>query len=779
MASGRIKGITIQIDGSTKGLDKALQGVNKRSIDLQKELKDVERLLKFDPGNVEALAQKQRLLTQQIENTADKLDQLKNAQSQVEAQFKNGDIGESQYMAFRREIEFTEGSLNKLKQAISQVDDGSSLSGVKQDLSKVSKEAEDAEDAIGELGGELKNVVAGALAGGGIAAVVEKALDTSSLNTKIDISMNVPESSMASVKDAINTVESYGVDAEAALEGVRRQWSLNKNASDETNAAVVNGAATIVATYAGIDFTELIQETNEISKSLGISNEEALGLTNSLLKAGFPPEQLDIISEYGTQLQMAGYSAEEIQAIFAAGVDTGTWNIDNLLDGIKEGRIKVAEFGQEVPKAMQELLSGTDISAKQMQEWGNAVAKGGEGGSKAMQEIAKELQGIDDETKKNALGVQIFGTIYEDQGQNIIDTLLNAKGATVNLKDGQDQLNDATSKLNADPAIKMKQAISDLNVALGPLLSVVADFVAGIAQWISNNPQLAATIAAVVTALGILMGIMAFLSPIITTLIAATTTFSIGIGAIAAPILIAIGIITALIAIGVALYANWDTIKAKAIEIWHNVANTIGSLVNSIKTKFQEMKNAVSTKMSEVKTTISDLWNQAKSFLQNIDLNSIGKNIIEGLVNGIKSMIGSVRSVVSDIASTIKNKITDALDIHSPSRVMMEIGEYTGEGLALGIESTIGAISKQSQAMADAINPNVSNVIPTTSIGSNAYTGSSGETLEGAIRKILSETQIVVPINIDGREIAIATAPYMETELNMRNKRVGRLGGVL
>ena len=61
---------------------------------------------------------------------------------------------------------------------------------------------------------------------------------------------------------------------------------------------------------------------------------------------GFPPEQLDIIAEYGGQLTRAGYTAEEVQAIMA-GVDTGTWNIDNLLDGLKEGRIS-AEFGNEV-----------------------------------------------------------------------------------------------------------------------------------------------------------------------------------------------------------------------------------------------------------------------------------------------------------------------------------------------------------------------------------------------------------------------------------------------
>lgn len=70
MADSRIKGITIELDGETTGLQKALSNVTKQSMDIQKELKDVDRLLKFDPSNVEAIAQKQKLLASQVEVTA-------------------------------------------------------------------------------------------------------------------------------------------------------------------------------------------------------------------------------------------------------------------------------------------------------------------------------------------------------------------------------------------------------------------------------------------------------------------------------------------------------------------------------------------------------------------------------------------------------------------------------------------------------------------------------------------------------------------------------------
>lgn len=215
------------------------------------------------------------------------------------------------------------------------------LNGAKVELEKFTRElaqiddvSKEAEKGLNNLSSELAGLTGGLIAGGGIAGIVSQALDTSSLDTKIDISFNVPEESKRAIKEAVRDIQAYGVDGEEALEGLRRQWALNADATDEANRKIVEGAAAISKAYSGIDFTELIQETNEIARELKISNEEALGLVNSLLKIGFPPEQLDIIAEYGQQLTRAGFSAQEVQAIMAAGVETGTWNIDNLLDKV-------------------------------------------------------------------------------------------------------------------------------------------------------------------------------------------------------------------------------------------------------------------------------------------------------------------------------------------------------------------------------------------------------------------------------------------------------------
>ena len=66
MAAGRIEGITVEIGGDTTKLQSALKGVNAEIKNTQSQLKDVEKLLKLDPGNTELLAQKQKLLSNEV-----------------------------------------------------------------------------------------------------------------------------------------------------------------------------------------------------------------------------------------------------------------------------------------------------------------------------------------------------------------------------------------------------------------------------------------------------------------------------------------------------------------------------------------------------------------------------------------------------------------------------------------------------------------------------------------------------------------------------------------
>lgn len=120
-----IKGITVVIGAETTGLSKALADVNKQSRDIQSELRQVDRLLKFDPKNTELLAQKQKLLAAQVEATREKLDRLRQVQGQINEQFQKGEISEGQYRAFQREIVETENKLKNFEKQLKNTQDRS------------------------------------------------------------------------------------------------------------------------------------------------------------------------------------------------------------------------------------------------------------------------------------------------------------------------------------------------------------------------------------------------------------------------------------------------------------------------------------------------------------------------------------------------------------------------------------------------------------------------------------------------------------------------------
>lgn len=168
-----IRGINVQIGAETTGLSKALSDVNKRSRDIQSELKQVEKLLKLDPGNTELLAQKQKLLSDAIINTSQKLNTLRTAQQQVNEQFARGDISEGQYRAFQRELTKTEQELKRMDGQLDETTKSLKEQGVVvSQLGKDYQESfEQAQQSLGNSFEQMKKVGAGVTAvGAGIAA---------------------------------------------------------------------------------------------------------------------------------------------------------------------------------------------------------------------------------------------------------------------------------------------------------------------------------------------------------------------------------------------------------------------------------------------------------------------------------------------------------------------------------------------------------------------------------------------------------------------------------
>ena len=173
--ANRIKGITVEIGGDTTKLQNALKGVNSSIKITQAELKDVEKLLKLDPGNTELLAQKHRLLGDAVKETKEKLATLKTAAEQANEALAKGEISQSQYDALQREIIETEQQLKALEKQANE------SSVALQKIAATGDKLKSTGDTIASAGEKMLPVTA-AITGLGTAAVTTAATFESSMS---------------------------------------------------------------------------------------------------------------------------------------------------------------------------------------------------------------------------------------------------------------------------------------------------------------------------------------------------------------------------------------------------------------------------------------------------------------------------------------------------------------------------------------------------------------------------------------------------------------------
>ncbi|WP_369547624.1 hypothetical protein [Bacillus velezensis] len=153
----------------------------------------------------------------------------------------------------------------------------------------------------------------------------------------------------------------------------------------------------------------------------------------------------------------------------------------------------------------------------------------------------------------------------------------------------------------------------------------------------------------------------------------------------------------------------WNAVKGFVTGLWKGLVSTAKSLFNS-------MKTAISGAMKSAKSTITSIWNGVMKFFRGINLWQIGKNIIQGLINGIGGMAGALASKVKSMANAIPNGMKKLLGIHSPSRVMRDqVGYHVGTGMAAGIDKSQAkvkaAAAKAAKAAQKAAEVKVSNKI--------------------------------------------------------------------
>ncbi|MEW4233824.1 phage tail tape measure protein [Bacillus thuringiensis] len=155
---------------------------------------------------------------------------------------------------------------------------------------------------------------------------------------------------------------------------------------------------------------------------------------------------------------------------------------------------------------------------------------------------------------------------------------------------------------------------------------------------------------------------------------------------------------------------TWSGITKWWEETKTSASNKVEEIKNTVSRKFEEKKKAVVDKMKEIKSDIEDKWNTVEKFFSTINLRSIGKSIIEGLEKGLDDATGGLYSKAKSIAGEIKKTISGALEINSPSKVMIPVGSAVPEGVGVGMDkgkrfvvdaakNVVGTVKKQMSNM--------------------------------------------------------------------------------
>lgn len=571
----RIKGITIEIGGDTTGLSKALKGVNSELRTAQNGLKDVNKLLKVDPGNVDLLRQKQGYLNDAISDTEKKLATEREALEQL----KNSDgfdKNSEQAKSLERQIIADEQALKELKNQSKEF--GSVAS---QQFKVVGDKVKEVGDKIGSVGSAMtKNVTVPIVAVGTASLVAFKEVDNG-----LDIIVQKTGATGEELEEMKGIAESLATTIPTSFEtaGTAIGEVATRFGSTGEQLEVLSSQFIKFAEINGTDVTNSVDQAQKALSAFGLGAESASSLLDIMTVTGqntgvAMDSLLSGLIQNGTAFQEMGLSIEQA-TVFMGQMETSGANSETVMQGLRKALKNATEEGIPLNEALaqlqEQILNGTDSM---------------DGLTASYDLFGKSGDQIYAAVKNGTLDFNALAISAQDASGAVEETF----EATL------DPMDDFTTATNAAKAAGAELGSTILTVA-APVIKEFTDLIKGLTdKFKSLTPEQQQTIVkigAVVAAVGPALLVITKLVSGIGSVISIIGTI---VGVLGGPLTIAIG---AIIAIGVLLYKNWDKIK-----------ETAGKLFSAIKEKFTAIKNTITEKITAAKETVGNMIEKIKSF---------------------------------------------------------------------------------------------------------------------------------------------------------------------
>ncbi len=660
--ANRIKGITVEIGGDTTKLQNALKGVNGQIKNTQSALKDVEKLLKLDPTNTTLLAQKQKLLTQAIGETKEKLATLKTAAEQANEQLQKGEISQEQYDALQREIAETEAELKKLE---------SQASKTNQTLTK-----------IGEVGSKVESFGNGVTNVGkkvSVASAAVTGLGVASVKTAADFesSMSQVQATMGITKDSMSTLDGQSVNTMDALSNLAKEMGSKTAFSASECAEALNYLALAgydtqemadtlptvlnLAAAGGLDLASASDMVTDAMSALGIETKDADKMVDQMAKTASSTNTS--VGQLGEGILTIGATAKTVKG--------GTAELNTALGILANNGIKGAEGGTHLRNVILSLQNPTDKAAQQMDALGVSVFDS-QGNMRSLNDILgdlnKSMDGMTAEEKAN-----IVSKIFNKTDLSSVNALLantgdtwtdlqtaieNSGGAAQQMADTQ--LDNLSGQLTI-----LKSAVEGFAISIGEaLMPMVKNIVAKIqsfVDWLNNlddgTRQVIVKIGLFIAALG---PFLVILGTVISKVGVAMQAFSklglkltslmsnaggvsgimgkvgAAIGGISAPVVAVVAVIAVLVAAFVHLWRTNEDFRNSIIAIWERIKSVFSGFAQGITDRL----NALGFDFQNFKEVVSAIWNGLCNFLA---------PVFEGVFTQIANILEAVLGVITGI----------------------------------------------------------------------------------------------------------------------------------
>lgn len=469
MAKKTIKGITVQIGGDTSGLTKALDKVDSALNATRRELREVEKGLKFDPGNTKLIAQQQEVLQKAIKESADKLHMLEDAQEKVDEAFKKGEISPEQYREYEREVEKTRKQLIDFEHQLKDTGDSADksadgLKAAEKATKDVGNAADDASKEIGEFKDELKSDVqdAAKVVAALTAAILAVGKASVDAGMEFDSSIKKVMATLGYTEEQLNDSSSEASRTYQALRDYAQEMGASTKFSASQSAEALNYMA-----MAGWNDKQMLEGLDGVLNLAAASGAE-LATTS------------DIVTDALTAMGYGAESAGHLADVMAAASSNANTNVEMMGETFKYAAPVAGALGysmEDVSVAIG-LMANSGIKASaagtSLRGWLSKLAAPTAQSSKAMTDLGISLT-------DSAGNMKSLRDVMGDTRSAFAELTEAEKAQYAKMLAGQQGMSGLLAIINAAPADfeKLSKAIDNSAGAAEKMAEVSIDNLAG------------------------------------------------------------------------------------------------------------------------------------------------------------------------------------------------------------------------------------------------------------------------------------------------------------